>query len=283
MTEIYGRAGSGKTQLAMQLCVAAAAQQGLASAFIDTEGKFSLERLEEIAVAVTARQEGNGTTLDPNSRHLFYGSRVLHQGVRESLSRMLLYSANNADELRSVLSAVEIEACARCDPDNEYNGQYRQPPLGIIVLDSIASPARRDFGKGDAASRAQFVMDCAKTLKRIAESLNLAVVVINQIGGATIQSESKGDEEKVTTPVDGATGALGNSWHYCATTRLKIETKGPTDAANGGQVREIVVMKSSLLRRGTTSYVRLSQDGFKDVPQGLLDDGAKEGNVLRCN
>ena len=48
ITEIVGRAGAGKTQLAMQLCVMAARHcQGCI--YIDTEKKMSLPRLQEIA------------------------------------------------------------------------------------------------------------------------------------------------------------------------------------------------------------------------------------------
>lgn len=273
VTEIYGRAGTGKTQLAMQLCVAAAAQQGLASAFIDTEGKLSLQRLQEIAVVVTVSQQANTAPGGQHPRQRNYGMSEQEQGVRDTLSRVLIYSANDADQLRSVLSAVEVEACARYDPTSEGYEMNGKPPIGVIVLDSIASPARREFGTGDAVYRAQFLMDCAKTLKRIAETLNLAVVVINQIGGTVTQLEKHGAKEETDNGAATAaleTGALGNSWHHCATTRLQIECKCPTDAANRGQEREIVVMKSSLLMRGSTSLVYLGQDGFKDVAEGLF-------------
>jgi RecA/RadA recombinase len=46
----FGRSGSGKTQLAMQ-AVLTAAHAGAASLFVDTEGGFRPERLEEIARA----------------------------------------------------------------------------------------------------------------------------------------------------------------------------------------------------------------------------------------
>ena len=48
ITELVGRAGTGKTQLAMQLCVMAA-RYSQGCIYIDTEKKLSLPRLREIA------------------------------------------------------------------------------------------------------------------------------------------------------------------------------------------------------------------------------------------
>ena len=48
LTHIYGRSGSGKTQIAMQ-AVLEAARGGGRSLFIDTEGSFRPERLEEMS------------------------------------------------------------------------------------------------------------------------------------------------------------------------------------------------------------------------------------------
>ena len=50
ITLLYGRSNSGKTQLAMQAAMVCA-QAGRASLFIDTEGSFRPERIEEMATA----------------------------------------------------------------------------------------------------------------------------------------------------------------------------------------------------------------------------------------
>ena len=50
VTEVFGRSGSGKTQLAAQ-AVLLAAKKGLRSLFIDSEGSFRPERLEQMAAA----------------------------------------------------------------------------------------------------------------------------------------------------------------------------------------------------------------------------------------
>jgi len=48
LTELFGRSSSGKTQLAMQAALVAA-RDGMKSLYIDTEGAFRPERVEEIA------------------------------------------------------------------------------------------------------------------------------------------------------------------------------------------------------------------------------------------
>jgi DNA repair protein RadA len=50
VTEVFGRSNSGKTQLAMQTALVAA-RVGTRTLFIDTEGSFRPERMEEIADA----------------------------------------------------------------------------------------------------------------------------------------------------------------------------------------------------------------------------------------
>ena len=259
VTEIFGRAGSGKTQLAMQICVETA-KRGLAAAFIETEGKFSLTRLNEMALVRNeqANYDQTATAVSWASQSGRVPSQESHQGAMETLSRILLYSATDVDALRAAISAVEIEACTRTDRDE--NVLTPESPMGVIVLDSIAAPARRDFGKGEVAARAQSLMQFAKSLKRLAEDLKLAVVVINQIGGTAFRQGKTDKEEEI---LDTA-GALGNSWHHCASTRLLVECKTPSDASSVGRTRQITVTKSSILKRGSTALVRLGRNGFED-------------------
>ena len=199
ITEIFGRSGTGKTQIAMQICLETA-KRGRTAAFVETEGKYSIERLHEMALATNNKnqsihQDDPTTTLPRNNRQSALRD-TRRQRALETLSRILLYSTTNVDELRNAISAVEIEACARAYQEEDTGPRTTEYcPMGIIVLDSIAAPARRDFGKGDVASRAQSLMQFAKSLKRLAETLKLAVVVINQIGGTAFRPDNKTDKE----------------------------------------------------------------------------------------
>jgi DNA repair protein RadA len=57
LTEVFGRSNSGKSQLAMQAALLAA-KQGKQTLFIDTEGSFRPERLEEMAKARGWKSDG---------------------------------------------------------------------------------------------------------------------------------------------------------------------------------------------------------------------------------
>lgn len=57
LTHIYGKSGSGKTQIAMQ-AVLEAARGGRRSLYIDTEGSFRPERLEEMSKARGLQSKG---------------------------------------------------------------------------------------------------------------------------------------------------------------------------------------------------------------------------------
>ena len=236
ITEIFGKAGTGKTQLAMQIC-AETAKRGHVAAYIETENKFSLKRLEQIVIG-----QVQGSCKDP----------------MKILDKIMMYSAWDIEGLRAAISAVEVEACARCDPE----GTESFVPFSVLVVDSIASPARRVFGKGQVASRAQSLMEFALVLKRMAETLKVAVVVVNQIGGSSYQSDNHHDTiDKKNDEVEVA-GALGNSWHHCATTRLLVQ-RAESSAESAEQTRTVTITKSSVLQGGSSILLSLTEKGFE--------------------
>jgi len=57
LTEVFGRSNTGKSQLAMQAALLAA-KQGTRTLFVDTEGSFRPERLEEMAKARGWKSDG---------------------------------------------------------------------------------------------------------------------------------------------------------------------------------------------------------------------------------
>ncbi|KAL3944109.1 MAG: hypothetical protein SGBAC_001840 [Bacillariaceae sp.] len=56
-------------------------------------------------------------------------------------------------------------------------------PVRLLIVDSIAAPLTRDFGSDSVVQRSAAIFQCAQTLRRLAETLHLAVVVINQFEG----------------------------------------------------------------------------------------------------
>ena len=148
ITEVYGRYGSGKSQLGFQLAVNVQLppeRKGLGRAclWIDTEHTFSPNRIVSMAKAVG---------LDP--------SKVLKN----------IYVArafNSEHQIFLVEKAPEI---------------IEEKNIGLIVIDSLTSHFRADYiGRGMLAERQQKLNKHMHQLQRLADAYNLAVYVTNQV------------------------------------------------------------------------------------------------------
>jgi RecA/RadA recombinase len=288
ISEIVGRAGTGKSQLAMQLCVVAASfNQG--TVFIDTERKLSLRRLYEIAEArVVANAESARHSIDIDVGDDFMydvvndnqtiesvqaplDSKYQYKASRVVLENTSVHSPGSTIELLSVIDGIEEEILHRNQEAQESVSKF---PVRLIVLDSIAAPARRDFGSESAPQRVSAVMKAAQTLKRLADQLQCAVVVINQVGlddgGGESSDRAEGSDYVAVR------AALGTSWHHCLTTRLLMEHErdphrlnNTSDNAhtsdvplgvdhalqfNRGHVRRATVVKSNVAGLGNMNY-----------------------------
>lgn len=287
VTELVGRSGVGKTQLAFQLCITAAKfNQG--AIYIDTEKKLSLERLREMSEYRRAH----------NDNYDAIGSFKPGELVLDNLT---LHQPGNSEELLEVLDELEYEILIR----NQRAGAMTSPngteaidrgntntgivdgkyPVRLLIVDSIAAPIRRDFGSGSAPQRAAVVFQCAQKLKRLADQLHMAVVVINQVGSGeggvgasnddTVTREY-GSEHQHHIPMRAA---LGTSWHHCVSTRLSLEAKTgnaiqhnsdsnertyqPTMQTNPS-IRKIAVTKSNKTEYGET-YFNITTMGIVEV------------------
>jgi DNA repair protein RadA len=149
LTEAYGAFGSGKTQLALQLCVNVQLpleEKGAngKAIFIDTEGTFRPERIKQIALA-------KGLNAD------------------EALKNIFVARAFNSDHQILLLDKIK-ELLAKGEP------------IKLIVVDSLTSHFRAEYiGRGTLADRQQKLNRYIHTLIRLAEQYNLAVYVTNQV------------------------------------------------------------------------------------------------------
>lgn len=148
ITEIYGKYGSGKTQIGFQACVNVQKSKdegGLEGnvLFIDAEGTFRPERIAQMAEA----QKMNPDKVLKNI-HVARAINSDHQ--------MIL--AEKADELI-----------------NEKN-------IKLVVVDSLTSHFRADFaGRGALSERQQKLNKHIHVLQKLADAHNLAVIVMNQV------------------------------------------------------------------------------------------------------
>ncbi len=148
ITEAHGAFGSSKTQLGLQLAVNVqlpVEKGGLngKAIFIDTEGTFRPERLQQIAKAAG---------LDP----------------AKALENVLVARAYNSDH-----QIVLVE---------KADDAIRKHNVKLIVVDSLTSSFRSDYtGRGTLADRQQKLNRHLHKLQRLADVHNLAVYVTNQV------------------------------------------------------------------------------------------------------
>lgn len=150
ITEFFGEFRTGKSQFCMTLCVTCQlpiSMGGLASRalYIDTEGTFRTERLEEIC------QRYN---MNPDQ-------------VVKNVEYARAYTSEHQQEL--LKNAAGILASEK----NRF---------GLIVVDSITSLFRTDFqGRGELAERQQMIGKFMRSIQRLADEFGVAVVITNQV------------------------------------------------------------------------------------------------------
>ena len=147
ITEIYGEAGAGKTQLMFSLAVNAMTSDDPGKVvWIDTEGAFSAERVAEIAQAKGF--EDSNEILD----NIAYMHAPTH-------------------ELQMNAPACVYSLLADSDA-----------PYKLVVVDSIIATFRAEFnGRGELSGRQQKLGQHLDQWKKLAQNCGVAVVISNQI------------------------------------------------------------------------------------------------------
>lgn len=150
ITEIYGKYGSGKSQLAhvlavrVQLPVEKGGAGGMA-VFIDTENTFRPERIIQIS---------NGLKLD-------------HEEVLKNIKVARAFNSEH-----QILLAEKIEDLIK----------KQQLPIKLVIIDSLTAHFRAEFiGRGTLAERQQKLNRHMHTLSKLADTYNVAIYVTNQV------------------------------------------------------------------------------------------------------
>ncbi len=148
ITEMHGAFGSGKSQLGLQLAVTVQLPKdkgglGAKAVFIDTEGTFRPERIQQMAKAAG---------INPDA----------------ALKNIYVAKAYNSDH--QVILAEKCEELLK-------KGDVR-----LIIVDSITSAFRADYtGRGTLADRQQKLNRHLHQLQKMADVYNAAVYITNQV------------------------------------------------------------------------------------------------------
>jgi RAD51-like protein 1 len=210
ITEVVGPAGLGKTQFCLGMCLMACmhhlANGGGRVLYIDTERKFSGERLAEMA-----------RSRFPES---FGGVGAVSHMLERVLVKVPESSATLLQMLQTLQSAIIDHG------------------IKLLIIDSIAALARSDFGPRDMADRQRLLGRQASSLKFLAESFRIPVLVTNQV--TTAVTAPQGATDRSTS--GGLKAALGPMWAHAVNTRLIMAAQ--QDPNTNQQVRTITIAKS---------------------------------------
>lgn len=217
IVEVSGEAGSGKTQLAMQVAVRACMGGGNAL-ILNTEGTYPAQRIREIARVLTPSKE---------------------------LADALCVAVKVAD--LSDIAALE----AYCQ---NLPSLIRSSDLRVVVIDSVAAPLRAELGgRDEAPERARVLFGVAASLLAANAATGCGVLVVNQVTDVVDDSfaEAASALEVVPRRVAARSNgrwvrpALGPTWDACVTHRLLLTYSRGADT--GVTDRRLYVITSPLL------------------------------------
>ncbi|CAG8533950.1 14302_t:CDS:10 [Ambispora leptoticha] len=231
ITEFCGAPGIGKTQLGIQLSINVQIPKNLSgpggeAIYIDTEGSFIAQRAQEIATATVQSLSEKS----PNSTEPLID-------VETILSRIHYFRIHDYIELLAVVKILD-----------DYLKEHSN--VKLVVIDSIAFHFRQNFS--DMALRTRLLNGLAQDLTKLADSFDLAVVVIlNQMTTKFgVNSGTILTDKPVLVP------ALGESWSHQCNNRVILYWRD--------DIRYAHLVKSSNLQEGTVPY-KITSQGVRDV------------------
>ena len=241
ITELYGTAGAGKTQIGLSTCVSCVSQQSSnnnnAMALYVTLGEVAptklAQRLQQMA---TAR----------NNHHQQYTTTT----SEDVLQRILTRTLRNQDELLAFCQTQLDKLLQRHD-------------ISIVVLDSMAGMFRTCHE--NYASRSSLLFQIATNLKQLSEQYSVVILCINQ----------------VTTDIDTNTlrPALGLSWSQCVNTSIHVEKvvtasndNHKTNGAEAVTVRRLTCVRSSSIPRTKSAKFQIDASGVVAIEENNTCD-----------
>lgn len=251
VTEVVGPSSAGKTQL----CLAVVAEalvvghtQSAGVVYVDTERSFSASRL------------------------LLLVEHALHRHGVVADALELMYRV-------SVVSGDGWEGYEHCL--HRLKAQfYGQPATSLLVIDSIAAPARAHFERSKLIERQRILAGHAALFKSLAEDERMAVLVTNQVMTLShAHAEGAGDGIRELGRVFGQdeelSACLGTSWAHCVNVRLVMQFQGAgsqiEDSAYAHKVRELRVAKANFCAEATFPFA-VTEAGLASLPwaEGML-------------
>jgi len=298
LTEIAGLPGSGKTQLAMQLCVDArlpgqyGGVEGCA-VVIDAEGSWTgagVDRLWSLAGALVDHVRSSALR------------KIESNKAKEMANRGGISTGTTAPEElvptwftpETILDGIHIfrvhdeseQTCTLYNlPQFLQEQEEKGKPVKIIVIDSLAFHYRvassiNSSNKGNFLSTTTSLTRMAAFLQELASEFDLAVLALNHLTNK-LDKDSSGAGGMKLVP------ALGESWAHSVTSRLMVDfyhRHVPNGALPGGvmgEVRTCSLVKSPHKPNGTALFL-ITDKGIRGLPPQYIQQ-AEEAKRARLN
>ncbi|KAK9821877.1 hypothetical protein WJX74_008329 [Apatococcus lobatus] len=230
LTELCGVPGVGKTQLGMQLAVDvqipyAFGGLGGTAVYIDTEGSFAVERVEQVAEACMRHLQKLAASPNGTSQQADAVSCMDKEGM---LANIHLFRVTELAQQMTLSNELDL-----------FISQH--PLVKLVVFDSVTFHFRQD--SRDLAQRARVLAGLAQCLTRLAAQRRLAVVIMNQVTTKVSDNDSS-----------HLIPALGDSWAHASATQVLLSFQDGT--------RQARIYKSPSLPERTAEYL-ITADGVR--------------------
>ena len=282
VTEIAGEAGSAKTQLALQLLIAAQlprAMGGLdgAAVYVHTEGRAPLSRLKQLVAAHPAVRAFVETKTKTKTK-----TEPEHDFLRG------VYVVETLDDPDGLWTALASIASVLGGNKQKRVSVENERPVRLIVVDSVSSPFRESDAtiKNGAVRRAHALSRVAALLREYAHRHDIAVVVTNHVVDAVTNDDTTTSyvqrnekRQKLFGPMSDVFSsgrfvkpALGLFWANCVNTRLFLNRSGGSvsgfgvgEGVGGGGVVGGVTRSASVVFSSHLPHSRDADEGGAPV------------------
>ncbi|XP_006879225.1 PREDICTED: DNA repair protein XRCC3, partial [Elephantulus edwardii] len=237
ITELAGHSAAGKTQLALQLCLAVQLPRqhgglGAGAVYICTEDAFPARRLQQL---ITGQPQ-----------------------LRPDVPRELLSKVRFGDQV-FVEHAADVDALLEC-VGRRVPILLERSMARLVVLDSVAAPFRCDFA-GQASARAHRLQTLGAALRHLSCTFQSAILCINQVTEVVEEGAPLGPQGFSDARMSPA---LGTAWSNQVLVRLTAE-RVQGEAGSGPPARTLRVVFAPHLPPASCSYT-ITTEGVRGTP-----------------
>ncbi|EHB01386.1 DNA repair protein XRCC3, partial [Heterocephalus glaber] len=247
ITELAGRSSSGKTQLALQLCLAVQfpRQHGgleAGAVYICTEDVFPSKRLRQLIAQPQLRADVPGEVV----QSIRFGDQIF------------------------VEHAADVDALLEC-VSHKVPMLLSRGLVRLLVVDSVAAPFRCEFDSQASVARARLLQSLGATLRRLSSTFQSPVLCVNQVSPEVWDAGPvKGSVPFCPSPQDERLcPALGITWANQLLVRLMADRVREEEASlgpSGHPARTLRVVFAPHLPPCSCSYT-VSEEGVRGAPE----------------